>query len=141
MEFLYYNFKFLTVLAFERLKVIEPTEFIKQIYADVYIRVKDETLYKIAIKELSLDDALNQKLVKVYGDKEIWQFQLRALREILPREQFTVYKKPDDTKEIIEDIKVERENDEEWHKRTDLSTIPPQFKFLADALTELHKRM
>lgn len=128
-------------MAFERLKVIEPKEFIKLIYADVYVRIKDETLYKIAVKEISLDDALSQKLLKVYGDKEIWELQLQALREILPHEQFQIIAKPQDTNEIIEDTKEEREYDEEWHRRTDLSKIPPQLKFLADALAELHKRM
>jgi len=123
------------VLAFERLLFIEPTEYISTIYADVYIRIRDEILLQIALKEISLDEAINQKLFKIYGDKEVWDIQLKALREILPNEHFTKPVEP-----IVEDIP--NQIDEEEVKKEEEPPLPrrppsPQLKFLADAYAKI----
>lgn len=127
------------VLAFERLLFIEPTEFISTIYADVYIRIRDEILLQIALKEISLDEAINQKLFKIYGDKEVWDIQLKALREILPNEHFTK-PIPEPVEPTVEDIP--NQTDEEEVKKEEEPILPrrppsPQLKFLADAYAKI----
>lgn len=136
------DLSFTIVLAFERLLFIEPTEFISTIYADVYIRIRDEILLQIALKEISIDEAINQKLFKIYGDKEVWDIQLKALREILPNEHFTapIPEPVNEIQPIVEDIP--NQIDEEEVKKEEEPTLPrrppsPQLKFLADAYAKI----
>lgn len=37
---------------------------------------------------IPLDDAIDQKMFKVFGDREIWNLQLTALRKLLEEEHF-----------------------------------------------------
>ncbi|KAL7049287.1 hypothetical protein ACKWTF_003653 [Chironomus riparius] len=138
------------VLLFERLLFIEPTEFITAIYADVYIRIRDEILLQIALKEISLDEALSQKLFKIYGDTEIWDLQLKALREILPNEHFTA-PAPRNVDEIqiveenVEHVIEPQVDDEEEEKKESVPPLPkrpasPQLKFLADAFAKIMQK-
>lgn len=119
------------VLMTERLKVMEPEQNLKksQIFADVYIKVKDKTLYQVAVKEISLDDALND--IKFYGDEEIWRYNIQALRKILPNEHFEV------KNEMIKDeetVVIEKESiAEEKKPEKKLRIVTEELKFLNDA--------
>lgn len=129
-------------MAFERLTVIEPTEIIKRIYADVYVRIHDRVLYQIAIKDISIDDAISKKMFRIRGDREIWNLQLKALKTILPNEEFTKpNSKEDEPKEDEIDSSDDDSDNEEWNRKTDINTIPPQLKFIAVALIELCKKI
>lgn len=118
------------VLLTERLKVMEPQKNLKksEIFADVYIKVKDKTLYQLAVKEISLDDALND--IKFYGDEEIWRYNIQALRKILPNEHFEVKKEIKKDEEVVidkESIVDERKPDKK------LPQVTEELKFLNDA--------
>lgn len=78
------------VLLFERLRVEEPDTFLEgtRIYADVLVEIDDEVLIDIATKVISIDDAINQKLFRVRGSRDLWRLQLEALRELLPYQHF-----------------------------------------------------
>lgn len=113
----------------ERCKVFEPKQFLResrQIFADVYIKIEDKILYQVAVKEISIEDAL--KTIEFYGDDEIWQHQLDALRNILPNEQFEVKKEMKIEESIIEGMPTK-----------ELSKIPDEFQFLTDAFIKLNK--
>lgn len=76
-----------------------------------------------------------------YGDKEIWQLQLDALRKILPNENFS--RRPQ--LEITEATSDNEEKTEEWTDygnlpRMDLSSVPKEFKFLADHFEALREK-
>lgn len=129
-----------SVLLFERLRVDEPENFLrnKQIYADVFVKIDDEVLVDIASKEISLEDAINQKMFRVYGDREIWKRQLEALKKILPNENFTPRpKEPEVASENDEAAGVEDSIDFGNLPRMDLSDVPKEFKALSDHLAGL----
>lgn len=109
---------------------MEPQKNLKksEIFADVYIKVKDKTLYQLAVKEISLDDALND--IKFYGDEEIWRYNIQALRKILPNEHFEVKKEIKKDEEVVidkESIVDERKPDKK------LPQVTEELKFLNDA--------
>ncbi|CRL02994.1 CLUMA_CG016259, isoform A [Clunio marinus] len=130
------------VLVFERLLVVEPEIFITKdrIYADVYIKINDEVLIDIASKKISLDDALNEKMFQVFGDAEIWDLQLKTLKNILPNENFSPRpeEQPNDepkdeaTAEVDEDY-VDFEN----LPQIDFSDVPKEFQFIVDQIIAL----
>lgn len=125
---------------FERLRVDEPEKFLQknQIYADVWIRIDDEVLVDIASKEISLEDAIDQKMFRVYGEREIWKRQLEALKKILPNENFTPRpKEPEVEAENDEASGVEDRIDFGNLPRMDLSDVPEEFKALTDHLAGL----
>lgn len=135
-------------MLFERLQFIEPTEFITTIYADVYIRIRDEILLQIALKEITLEDAIIQKLFKIYGDKEIWDLQLKALREILPNEHFTdPAPRPVDEIQIVEE-NIDLEDDEETKEEENKDVVlplpnrppSPQLKFISDVFAKIMQK-
>lgn len=77
----------------------------------------------------------------VYGDKEIWQLQLDALRKILPNENFS--RRPQ--VEINEATPDNEEKTEEWTDysnlpQMDLSSVPKEFKFLTDHFEALRDK-
>ena len=125
----------------------EPTTHLKRnkIYADVLIKITDELLIDIASKEISLDDAIAEKMFKVYGDREIWKLQLNALRDILPSEEFAP--RP---KKIIKIKESENEDDDDDDSidridygslpHMDLSNVPEEFKTLTEHFAGLRDK-
>lgn len=72
-----------------------------------------------------------------YGDKEIWQLQLDALRKILPKENFS--RRPQ------VEINEATGDNEEWTDysnlpQMDLSSVPKEFKFLTDHFEALRDK-
>lgn len=112
----------------ERCEVFEPQQILRgsQIFADVYIKIEDKILHKVAVKEISIDDAL--KTIEFYGDDEIWKHQLNALRNILPNEHFEVKREKKIDENAIEVVPTK-----------EVSKIPDEFQFLADAFMRLNK--
>lgn len=137
MTFVYFFHK---VLLFERLRVDEPTKYleVKDVYADVIVKISDEVLFDIATKKIPLQDALDQKLFKIFGDKEIWNLQLKALERILPDEHF----KP---RPIASQPSTPEETFDDWIDygslpKMDLADVPEEFKRLTDHFTGLRDK-
>lgn len=93
----------------------------------------------IATKQISLDDAIRDRLFSVYGDNEIWTRQLDALREILPNEHFEV-KQPPVVEEPEPNDEVIEFTDYGNFPQMDFSDVPPEFKFVADQLAALRTK-
>ncbi|CAO1373113.1 unnamed protein product [Diamesa serratosioi] len=85
------------IINFENLTVTEPVEEIlpDDVYADVLVLVNDEHLIDIACKEISIEDALLQKLLRIFGDKEIGRYLIKALKNCLEYEKFVPRPKPE----------------------------------------------
>lgn len=133
-------FSIRAVLLFERLRVDEPTTFLegKDVYADVIVKIKDEVLYDIATKKISLEEAIDQNLFKVLGDKEIWNLQLKALKKIFPNEHFqliTPPPTPDADSEVFDDWV-----DYGSLPKMNLDDVPEEFKMLTDHFTGLRDK-
>lgn len=106
-----------------------------------------ELFSDIASKEVNLDDALEVRLFQVYGDIEVWQRQLKVLREILTDENFTPRPKPppkeepepepEDSFDILDD---EESIDYNNLPIIDLSTVPKEFQFLTDPFEALRDK-
>jgi hypothetical protein len=97
----------------------------------------------IASKEVSLDDAIDQKLFKVYGDMEVWNLQLKALKAILPNEQFDPRRSEDvepDPPVVESPLVVSEFVDYGNFPEMDLSNIPPEFKFIVDHFKTLRSK-
>lgn len=96
----YYNF---LVVNFENLTVTEPAVEIlpDDVYADVLVLVNDEDLIDIACKEISVEDALVKKILRVFGDKEIGGYLIKALKDCLPLEKFEPRPKPEPNDDYI----------------------------------------
>lgn len=114
---------------------MEPEENIKNIFADVYVRVKDKTLYQLAVKEISLKDALKE--IKVYGDGEVWQYNLEALKEVLPHENFQKIKETNEEEEVEEE---EEEEKLESPPPINIEEIPEGLRFLVEAFNKLKNK-
>lgn len=96
----------------------------------------------IASKEISIDDAIENKLFKVYGDGEIWKLQLDALKRILPGENFLPQKMPEpepepEEEEEADSTLVEDRIDFANLPETDLSDVPIEFKAITDHFISL----
>lgn len=65
------------------------------VYADVLVLVNDEDMIDIACREISVEDALLKKVLRVFGDKEIGKYLITALKNILPFEKFVPRPKPE----------------------------------------------
>lgn len=113
----------------------------RDVYADVLVKIKDEVLFDIAAKKISLQDAIDQKMFKVYGDREIWNLQLKALRRILPSEHFRPRPvsppppTPDANDEVFKDWV-----DYGSLPKMDLADVPEEFKMITDHLTGLRDK-
>lgn len=159
--------KCFSVLIFERLRVEEPCVFLtqNQIYADVYVEIDDnvlsgeikEELFKfenaklrkpfsfqkdIASKDICIDEALKKRLFKAYGDKEVWKFQLDALRKVLNSPQWTFPSRL--IKEFQEEPIVDDDHSEriEYCKlpQMELHNIPSEFKNITEHFKSLRKK-
>lgn len=104
--------------------------------------LKSFSLTDIATKEISIDDAINEKLFKVYGDAEIWQLQLKALKEILPDEQFepVIIDEPTLVPEEVPDFMIEEWTDYSNLPQTDLTDVDESFKMLTDHFAALRNK-
>lgn len=150
-------------MLFERLQVDEPEIFLEKnkIYADVLVQITDKVLAgkvvemihqrfalkvlsDIAAKKISIDDAIINKLFKVYGDAEIWKLQLDALKEILPGEHFEPRKaenpKVEETDEEVPELMINEWTDYSNLPQTDLSDIDAEFKLLTDHFAALRHK-
>ncbi|CAO1311504.1 unnamed protein product [Diamesa tonsa] len=85
------------IVNFENLTVTEPVVEIlpDDVYADVLVLVNDEDLIDIACREISVEDALLKKILRVFGDKEIGKYLIDALKNCLPFEKFVPRPKPE----------------------------------------------
>jgi hypothetical protein len=94
----------------------------------VYIKIEDKILYQVAVKKITIEDAL--KTIEYYGDNEIWGHLLDALRnKILPTEHFEVKREKKIEENVIEDVPTK-----------EILNIPDEFQFLADAFIKLNKK-
>lgn len=130
-------------MLFERLRVDEPTKNLEgsDVYADVLVKIKDEVLFDIALKNITLQDATDQKMFKVYGDREIWNLQLNALRRILPSEHF----RPRPISPPAPTPEADNETFEDWVDcgslpKMDFADVPDEFKMITDHLTGLRDK-
>lgn len=59
------------------------------------VLVNDEDLIDIACRELSVEDSLLKKQLRIFGDKEIGRYLIKALKDCLPLEKFEPRPKPE----------------------------------------------
>lgn len=86
-------------------------------------------------------------MFKVYGDNEIWQLQLTALKKLLSDEHFEPKRKKqaEVVEEEVETIEPENRFDEDMIDfsnlpQMDLSDIGPEFKVLTDHFIALRSK-
>ena len=65
------------------------------VYADVLVLVNDEHLIDIACKDISIEEALFKKFLRMFGDKEIGRYLLKALQNCLEYEKFESRPQPE----------------------------------------------
>lgn len=108
----------------------------------------------IATKTISIEDAISEKMFKVFGDAEIWKLQLTALEELLSDEHFEPKRKKQPEVEVVDtcDLKEEENVDpkdkafgEDWIDygnlpEMDLSDVGPEFKVLTDHFIALRSK-
>lgn len=63
--------------------------------------MNDEDLIDIACREISVEDALLKKILRVFGDKEIGRYLIKALKDCLPLEKFEPRPKPEPNDDYI----------------------------------------
>lgn len=106
-------------------------------------KIKNTFFFKdIASKDISIDEAIEKKMFRAYGDKEVWTFQFDALRKILNSPQWTILSRH--KHEIEEVANVDDDNNESIDygdlPQMDLSNIPTEFKQITEQFISLRKK-